>query len=86
MGERRGSGRHQLFGGCYFAATGVSADRQSFVKSVFEKMQQMEDELEWTEEAIRTDRRCAGLAHTLLAFNGLLLLALVGMLVYRLMQ
>lgn len=85
VGER-GVGRHQLFGGCYFAATGDSADRQSFVKSVFEKMQQMEDELEWTDEAIRTDRRYAGMANTLLAFNGLLLLALVGMLVYRLVR
>ncbi|MHB8971783.1 MAG: type VI secretion protein IcmF/TssM N-terminal domain-containing protein [Pirellulaceae bacterium] len=83
-GERRVSGRHQLFGGCYFAATGDSADRRSFVKSVFQKMQQMEDELEWTGEAIRADRRCAGLANTLLAFNGLMLLALIGMLVYRL--
>ncbi|MHB0955502.1 MAG: type VI secretion protein IcmF/TssM N-terminal domain-containing protein [Pirellulaceae bacterium] len=83
-GERRGSGRHQLFGGCYFAATGDSVDRRSFVKSVFEKMQQMEDELEWTDEAIRTDRRCAGLANLLLAFNGLLLLGLVAMLVYHL--
>jgi hypothetical protein len=82
--ERRASGRHQLFCGCYFAATGDSADRQSFVKSVFEKMQQMEDELEWTDEAIFADRRCAGLANALLACNGLLLLALVGMLVYRL--
>ena len=81
-GDHRERGRHQLFGGCYFAATGDSADQRSFVKSVFEKMQQMEDELEWTDEAVRKDRRCAGLANTLLAFNGLLLLAVVGMLVY----
>jgi hypothetical protein len=77
------TGRPQLFGGCYFAATGVSPDRQSFVKSVFEKMQQMEDELEWTDEALSRDRRCAGIANTLLAVNGLLLLAIAGMIVYR---
>lgn len=83
VGESQRTGRPQLFGGCYFAATGASPDRQSFVKSVFEKMQQMEDELEWTDEALSRDRRCAGIANTLLAVNGLLLLAVAGMIVYR---
>ena len=83
IGERSGSGRHQLFGGCYFAATGPSADQQSFVKSVFEKMQQMEDEMEWTVEAIQADQRFSITANVLLAVNGLLLLSLASMLVYH---
>lgn len=82
IGDRRRSERHQLFGGCYFAATGDSPDRRSFVKSVFEKMEQMEDELEWSEEAIHADRQCTAFANALLAFNGLLLFAVLGMLVY----
>lgn len=81
-GDGRRNRRHQLFGGCYFAATGDSPDRRSFVRSVFEKMQQMEDELEWTDEALGADRRCMAVAHLLLAFNGLLLLAVIGLLAY----
>lgn len=83
VGERHNAGRAQLFAGCYFAATGESADRQSFVQSVLEKMIQLEEELEWTEQAVRRDRRYTGLANALLMLNGLLLIALGAMAVYR---
>ena len=83
VGERNNAGRPQLFAGCYFAATGESADRQSFVQSVLEKMIQLEEELEWTEDAVRRDRRYGGLANALLLFNGLLLIALAAMVIYR---
>ncbi len=42
-----------LFGGLYFAATGGEDDRQAFVKSVFYKVMEQEDELSWTDAAIR---------------------------------
>ena len=76
-------GRPQLFGGCYFGATGGSADRQSFVKSVFEKMVQLEEELEWTDGAWRADRWYSTISSTLLAINGVLFFGLAGMLIYK---
>lgn len=86
LGERKNNTRSELFAGCYFAATGESSDRQSFVKSVMEKMIQLEEELEWTDEALRSDRWYNGLANTLLALNACCLLALIGMLAYRFMS
>jgi hypothetical protein len=86
IGERKNERRPELFAGCYFAATGESSDRQSFVKSVMEKMIQLEEELEWTDEALRSDRWYSGLANSLLALNALFLLALIGMLTYRFMS
>ncbi len=72
-----------LFGGCYFAATGDSEDRQAFVKSVFEKMLEMEEELDWTDEAWDEDDRYHGMAKVGMAYSGLMVLALAGMLIYR---
>lgn len=46
-----------LFSGCYFAATGESADRQGFVKAVFDKLIQEQELLQWTPAAIKQDRR-----------------------------
>ncbi len=83
-GPRHEEERPQLFGGCYFAATGESEEGQSFVKSVFEKMLQLEEELEWTEQAVREDYRCHLFANTLVIVNGVLLIALFGVLVYAL--
>lgn len=49
--------RQFMFGGCYFAATGQSEDRQAFVKSVLLKLSQTEGELDWNPEAIAEDER-----------------------------
>ena len=46
-----------LFGGCYFAATGETEDRQAFVKAVLEKLPEQQEELQWTEAAYREDQR-----------------------------
>ena len=48
---------HFLFGGCYFAASGETEDRQAFVTSVFRKMMDQEAELSWAPEAIAEDER-----------------------------
>lgn len=44
-----------LFGGCYFAATGGTESHQAFVKSVFEKLIEEQEELEWTSAMLRED-------------------------------
>ncbi len=67
----------ELFGGCYFAATGDTADQQAFVRSALDKLTQLEEELEWTDEALAEDRRCHQIAQALLFLNGLLLMTLI---------
>lgn len=72
-----------LFNGCYFAATGDSDDRQAFVRNVFEKMIDQEEELEWTEDAWREEARHHLLAQLGMVIDGALLLALMGMFVFK---
>jgi hypothetical protein len=73
--------KHQslLFGGCYFAATGDSEDRQAFVKAVFDKLPEQQEELEWMDEALALDRRHQTLANVGFSIGTVLLLGLVGM-------
>ena len=51
-----------LFGGLYFAATGETEDRQAFVKSVFEKLPEQQEEIEWMEAARLEDGKYRTLA------------------------
>ena len=44
------------FSGCYFAATGESEDQQAFVKGVFEKLVEEQEEVEWTTLAAGDNR------------------------------
>lgn len=46
-----------LYSGCYVAATGDTADRQGFVKGVLDKLNDEQEFVEWTPEAIREDAR-----------------------------
>jgi hypothetical protein len=72
-----------LFGGCYFAATGESEDRQAFVKGVFDKLPEQQEELQWTQRALSEDQGYRQAAQFLLGLDLLLLLTLTGMAVYR---
>lgn len=73
-----------LFGGLYFAATGVEDDRQAFVKSVFYKVMEQEDELSWTDAAIRADSRYRAGRTALAVLNTVLLLAAAALCAMRL--
>lgn len=46
-----------LFGGCYFTAAGPTEDRQAFVRSVVNKLPDQQEELQWTDRAVREDQR-----------------------------
>jgi len=70
-----------LFSGCYFAATGETEDRQAFVKSVFDKLIDEEEQLDWTDEALDEDDRYQGLARFGMVLNTLLAVALVALIV-----
>ncbi|HZN36237.1 MAG TPA: type VI secretion protein IcmF/TssM N-terminal domain-containing protein [Pirellulaceae bacterium] len=44
------------FSGCYFAATGETEDQQAFVRGVFEKLVEEQEEIEWTRLAAGDNR------------------------------
>jgi hypothetical protein len=44
------------FSGCYFAATGATPDRQAFVRGVIDKLIDEQEQVEWTGQALRSDR------------------------------
>ncbi len=41
------------FSGCYFAATGDTEDQQAFVRGVFEKLTEEQEEVEWTRLSVQ---------------------------------
>jgi len=73
-----------LFSGCYFASAGETEDRQAFVKAVFDKLSQEQAELQWTSAARRQDRIYQGIAQFIFGLDFLLLVALVGLIAYKL--
>ncbi len=46
-----------LVSGCYLAATGDTEDRQAFVKGVIEKLNDEQELIEWTSEALQSNYR-----------------------------
>jgi hypothetical protein len=69
-----------LFAGCYFAATGAEDDRQAFVKAVFEKLVEQEEQLSWTKPAVEENDRYLKLTRIGHTLNLGLIVALVVML------
>jgi hypothetical protein len=72
-----------LFSGCYFAAIGTSDDRQAFVKGVFNKLTEEQEQVEWTPRALRSNRRYLWAAYLGLALDAVLVVALGGMIASR---
>lgn len=52
-----------LFSGCYFAAAGDTPDRQAFVGSVLDKLQEEQEFVEWLPEALRREDRLSWMFH-----------------------
>jgi len=75
-----------LFSGCYFASTGATEDRQAFVKGVFDKLVEEQENVEWTSLALARDRRYLWLAYAGFAAagaSGLAMAAMIGRQVVR---
>ncbi|HEV3339633.1 MAG TPA: type VI secretion protein IcmF/TssM N-terminal domain-containing protein [Pirellulales bacterium] len=53
--DRNGRASPILFGGCYFAATGPNEATQAFTQSVFERLLEEQEELEWHPSILRED-------------------------------
>ena len=82
--ETRDGGREdepELFGGCYFAATGSSSDRQAFVRSALDKVMQLEEDLEWTEAATIEENRFRRMVTIGTFVNLFLILCLIGLVI-----
>lgn len=72
----------RLLSGCYFAATGRQPDQQAFVRSVFDKLDQQSEDLQWSDAALREESMYRWLSWLLTLVNGVMLIA-VGYLAYR---
>jgi type VI protein secretion system component VasK len=72
------------FSGCYFAATGETEDQQAFVRGVFEKLGEEQEEVEWTRRAKKSNRRYQTFALVAAVVSALLLITIVATIVYRL--
>lgn len=81
--RRDDEGEPFFYSGCYFAATGETEDRQAFIKAVFEKLPAEQEELQWTAAALDDEDRYRRWGQALVWLDGLLLLSLVGLVVYR---
>ena len=68
-----------LFSGVYFVAAGDSEDKRAFVKAVFDKLGQEENELDWTEEALADDERYQNMANFASLISAVMIVAMVGM-------
>jgi hypothetical protein len=74
--------KNLLFSGVYFVAAGDTEDRRAFVKAVFDKLDQEESELDWTEKALADDERYQNLANLASLVSGVMMVSLVGMFVW----
>lgn len=72
-----------LFSGCYFAGTGGQDDRQAFVKSVFDKLPDLQEDLEWTDEALAREQRLRRGAFVAWCVDAALLAGVAGLLYWR---
>jgi hypothetical protein len=71
------------FGGCYFAAAGETEDRQAFVKGVFDKLPEQQEELQWTDRAMYEDQKYQLFSNVCLGIDTLLLVGLIVLIVHK---
>lgn len=72
------------FSGCYFAATGASADQQAFVRGVFEKLVEEQEDVAWTRRALVVSRRVRIFIWTASALAVLFIVLLLALLAQQL--
>lgn len=81
--QRQSDGERTFFSGCYFAATGESSDRQAFVRGVLDKLIDENELVEWTEQALRDQRRYRRWAAVGYTLAVVLLAGTVGAVLFR---
>jgi hypothetical protein len=71
------------FSGCYFAATGETEDQQAFVRGVFEKLGEEQEDVEWTRRAVGTNKQWGLLGISSAVGAAVCLVAIVVVAVWR---
>ncbi len=74
-------GRGPLLCGCYFGAAGGSRMRQAFVRSVFAKLLELEEDLEWSDQAWQKESTYRSIVSVMLVINALLITTILGLIV-----
>lgn len=76
--------RPMLFSGCYFAATGEVEGAAGFLRSLFDQKLYLleQDNLQWTETALRDDATYHNWARIGMLLAGVLVLGVIGVFVY----
>jgi hypothetical protein len=72
------------FSGCYFAATGETEDQQAFVRGVFEKLVEEQEDVEWTRKATAGNRGWQTIAAAAAVLAGVCLIGVVTLTIWRL--
>ncbi len=75
-------GRGPLLCGCYFGASGGSRMRQAFVRSVFAKLLELEEDLEWSDHAWKKEHAYRSVVSSMLVVNALLIATILSLLIY----
>lgn len=78
--------RGAMLAGCYFGATGKNNTRQAFVRSVIDKLIELEDDIEWTEVAIAAENRLQSLIRIIIFINALLIVFILSVVAYAFMS
>ena len=56
--------------------------RQAFVRSVFAKLLELEEDLEWSDQALKKDNAFRSIVSGMLVINALLIATILGLLVF----
>ncbi len=75
--------RTLMLAGCYFGATGRNATKQAFVRNVIDKLVELEDDIEWSEDALEAEYRLMGLLKLITILNAALIIFILGVVAYR---
>ncbi len=72
-----------LLAGCYLGACGEQPEQQGFVSGVFEKIYDLQGELNWTEETLQLDAAAGRAARVLWWFAGIGMAAVVAFFIWK---
>ncbi len=71
------------YSGCYFAATGDSEDQQAFVRGVFEKLSEEQEDIEWTRQSVKTNKSWMTMGVVCAALAAVCVVAIVVVAIWR---
>lgn len=71
------------YSGCYFAATGESEDQQAFIRGVFEKLTEEQEDVEWTRQSVSKNKSWMTVGIACATMAGVCLVAIVVVGIWR---